>query len=202
MFAFFVCLCFRCVLVERCWLATFFWFGDRNPNENGANDFLWLPHGKSWRMVIHHYLLTDLKLSPFKEKWTTKVLLHLKIAVPKDHEGPSKAWRHFEDQNTPADPTGSFTRNHWRVLPILRDVSVSGRIRSRVFKTTHPRPRYITIRDQLQNVSDHLGKDPNRQKTETQRRQRGSKQGWNTGTCPKNLRHDCHDVVLEKAVTQ
>ncbi len=30
-------------------------------------------------------------------------------------------WRQFEDQNTPANYTGSFTRNHWRVQPgILR----------------------------------------------------------------------------------
>ena len=56
-------------------------------------------------------------------------------------------------------------------------------------KRNHPRffkswisPRYITIRDQLQNATNHL-------------RRQGE---FETLGSPKNVGHDCHDVVLKQ----
>ena len=46
------------------------------------------------------------------ERWTWEISKKIQsLRIMKDPEN----WRHSEDQNTLADPTGSFTRNHWRV---------------------------------------------------------------------------------------
>ena len=54
--------------------------------------------------------------------WLNFKIDQQKHGCPKDH-WTLKTGVISEDLNTPHRPTGSFTRNHWRVLQILRVVS-------------------------------------------------------------------------------